>query len=693
MDVLWQKVNGASYYKVKYRVSGGGIWVFTGMITTNEITVADLAANTLYDFSIASYCPDHTTAGYSAKISKTTQKCTAPSNPSVTALATSAATITWTPVCGSNNFNLHYRVQGTSTWLKVNSIQASSYNLSLLQSATAYEYRLQTNCDDVKSSWSSVYLFTTLSIDAPRKNILLIVLDDARYDAFIPNGAPSWFKTPAINSIASEGVNFKLMIPTTSQCAPSRACIYTGVYPHINGVEKNGDTLDASFPLIQQILKDQGFYTGFIGKYGQFLAQPKGFNWWATSDGDVYVDPTYTINGNDTLIPGHISDVYPDLAKTFLNSVPADKNFVLFYFMRVPHDPTIPRTQDAQLYENKTLPFPSNFPFYTNTYPSFYTDQEWNADSADVKELKLATYQTLKGAEDNVDSLLTWIMQRDGTLDSTLIIFTSDNGYLMGEHHLHEKILGLEESIRVPLFIRYPGWFAANSVITDQIGSNLDIAATLLDFANLPNNYGFQGLSFRQLANGQQERKSFLYETGWDPYVAKLRAVRTLDDIYIRSYCKTNTEEFYNLVNDPRNDTNQIFNPLYSATIAQHRALLDSLRAIYNDFPTIKTKTCNLVTNGQRIAIYKDDEAPELELAIGPNPAANSFTVYFNSHKNDRTFISVIDELGRIIWKKSYDHSIEVLEEMDCTFWNTGVYLVKADQEGKSYSLKMLISR
>src|SRR5204862_2669003 len=142
---------------------------------------------------------------------------------------------------------------------------------------------------------------------------------------------------------------------------------------HVNGVTKNGDTLDSSFPLIQQILKDDGYYTGFIGKYGQFLGQPRGFSWWATSDGDVYVDPQYHINGHDTLISGHISDVYPQLAKAFLNSVPAGQNFALFYFTRVPHNPTIPRTQDAQLYLNDTLPSPSNFPFYSNNYPSFYT--------------------------------------------------------------------------------------------------------------------------------------------------------------------------------------------------------------------------------------------------------------------------------------------------------------------------------
>src|SRR5205085_10651139 len=137
-----------------------------------------------------------------------------------------------------------------------------------LQPATTYEYRIQTNCASVKSAWTSILSFTTLSLNALKKNILLFLLDDARYDEFSPNGAPSWFVTPGITRIANEGVNFKLTIPTTSQCSPSRACIYTGLYPHLNGTEKNGDTLDLSLITIQQILTDNGYYTGFIGKYG-----------------------------------------------------------------------------------------------------------------------------------------------------------------------------------------------------------------------------------------------------------------------------------------------------------------------------------------------------------------------------------------------------------------------------------------
>lgn len=691
VDVKWKKVTNASYYRIEYKQSGSDTWIFTGNIAGTLVTISGLASATSYDFAVASFCSDSTTIGYSSPVLKSTDNCSPPIDLSSSLITTNSAVISWTPRCGSSEFTLEYRVNGINTWNKISLITSPNFTLTDLQNNTLYEYRVATKCGNVNSSWSSILTFSTLTGAIQNKNILLVVLDDARYDAFIPNGAPTWFNTPAINSIASEGVNFKLTYPTTSQCGPSRACIYTGVYPHINGVMSNGNTLDSSFPLIQQILKDHGYYTGFIGKYGQFLGAPKGFNWWATSDENVYINPPCHINGSDTTISGHISDIYPQLAKTFLNSVPEGKNFVLFYFTRVPHGPTIPRSQDSLLYLNDTMPFPSNFSFYTNNYPSFYTDHQWNTIPVAVNNLKLRTYQTLKGAEDNVDSLMTWLRQK-GVIDSTLIIFTSDNGFLMGEHKLQAKILALEESARVPLFVRYPKWFGANTVIDDEIASNVDIATTLLDFAGISNTYNFQGLSLRQLAARQTPRKNFLYETGSDPNTAKLRAVRTLNDIYIRSYCKTTCEEFYDLITDPLENTNQIFNPNYATAISQRRILLDSLRTEYNDITPSK-KTCNLVTDGQRLAIYSEDEIPEIVLIIDPNPALNSFSIYFASHPEYPATLSVYDELGHVLWSRQYDNPLDVSEEIDCSNWANGFYFVKAEQGGNICGRKILVQQ
>ncbi len=690
LDVSWNKVSGSSYYVVEYRIVGSVTWQFTGNITGKSTTLSGLLSNATYEAAVASYCSDNTTSGFSPVVTKATKKCSAPIDLNSSGVSFATATINWTPVCGSNLFILQYRKLGLTSWTKISNITSSSYSLSNLLNATTYEYRVQADCGGAKSSWTDILTFTTLNPSTPRKNILFVVLDDARYDEFPPNGAPAWFSTPAITSIATQGVNFKLTLPTTSQCAPSRACIYTGLYPHTNGTTKNGDTLDSTLPMIQQVLKNSGYYTGFVGKFGQFLGDPQGFNWWAISAGDVYEDALYTINGVDTTITGNIIDNYQKLAMTFLNSVPEGQNFVLFYFPRAPHLPTIPRTQEASLYLNEEMPYAINHKFYTNNYPSFYSDHRWFADSLEIDSMERLRYQTIKGTDNNVDTLMGWIEEK-GMLDSTLIVFTSDNGYLLGEHKLNDKILALEESIKLPLFIRYPKWFASNAVIDDEIASNLDFATTFLDFAGIENTFGFQGLSLRKIYNGEIHRKNFMYESGYDPFTAKLRAVRTLNDIFIRSYCKTTTEEYYNLVADPREDSNLIFSATYQTIIASEKILLDSLRTALADI-TPNKKTCNLVTDGDRLTIYADSETPDVELGVGPNPASENFSIYYSSHTNALAKLGIYDALGRLQWSRSISKPYNFIEDIDCSAWDNGLYLLKVEDGGNRYSLKIIVN-
>ncbi|MCY7410512.1 MAG: sulfatase-like hydrolase/transferase, partial [Chitinophagales bacterium] len=472
-------------------------------------------------------------------------------------------------------------------------------------------------------------------------------------------------------------------------CAPSRACIYTGLYPHLNGVTKNGDQLDSSLNMIQKILKTNGYYTGFVGKYGQFLGTPTGFNWWATSDGDIYNDALYTINGVDTAISGSIIDIYPQLAKTFLNSVPEGKDFVLFYFPRAPHLPTVPRSVDSLLYIEESIPYPSNYKFYKNNYPSFYTDHKWIVDSLQIDSIKRLRFQTIKGTDDNLDSLLSWIEEK-GILDSTLVVFTSDNGYLLGEHKLNEKILALEESIRLPLFIRYPKWFSSGSIITDDIASNLDFATTFLDFAGIENTFGFQGLSLHKIYTGATYRKNFLYESGYDPNTAKLRAVRTLNDIFIRSYCKTTCEEYYNLVADPKEDSNLIFSSQYQTIIAAERILLDSLRTSYNDIiPSLKK--CNLVSDGMRDYFIDNDIDLPNELAVIPTLATQSFHIYFENTKKLPAQLKVFDMVGKEIVNENM--GIEYFySQPDCGKWNNGIYNIVVNQGRKIFSQTIVVN-
>ncbi len=685
VDVSWKAVSGADHYKIRHRKVGTALWTESGFVYTTSLTVNGLLANTTYEFAVASFCSDLTTQGYSAPVQKTTKKCTAPSNPSVSAVSPNSVQITWLPLCGSSNFTLQYRVLGTTSWTKIKNISGASYLLQGLTAGTTYEIRLQTDCGDVNSGWTSIYTVTTPAAGLPGKNILLYILDDARYDAFTVNGGPSWFVTPAITSIATDGVNFHLAIPTTSQCSPSRASLYTGVYAHVHGVEKNGDAMSPGMPLIQQILKDNGYHTGFVGKYGQFLGDPAGFNWWATSEGNVFTDATYRINGKDTVITGHITDVYLQLALDFLNSVPQGKRFALFFFTRVPHLPATPRTTDATLYLSESMPFPSNFTFYTNNYPSFYLSALWTADSNQVRDHIRKTFQSLAGAESNVAELLNWLDSK-GLRDSTFFLISSDNGYLAGEHKMKEKILALEESIRVPLFIRYPPWFAAGTQISNSIASNIDIAPTLLELAGLSNIYGFQGLSLRAMADGTLQRKALFYQTGWDPNYAKLRALRTLTDVFIRSYCKSTCEEFYDLQTDPRQNVNQIFNPAYSSVINQRKATLDSLRTVYGDYTPTK-KTCSLITTN-RSAPLQDSALRIAKLYAYPQPGPQHLYVQLSAPAPEEGQLVVSNAMGQVIFRQIIAKGQQHFT-IACSQWTRGPYYLRL--QFSTYSLGTLV--
>lgn len=431
-----------------------------------------------------------------------------------------------------------------------------------------------------------------------RPNILVILLDDARYDSFGPNGGPDFFDTPSINSIAAEGANFKNYFVTTAVCAPSRSSIYAGLYTHHHGCRENGDSPDANVTYVSSILQDSGYYTGFIGKWllnYKVPDTPVGFDYWAVTDSFKHLDPVVTFNdGSQVQYYGHDSEIYTDLGIDFWNNkAPAGQPWLLFMAHRVPHDPFNPRFQDTALYDNEVKPFPSNFDHYQENFPShLYPGKEYvhNADSL-TQEIE-SYFETCYSAEASTDSLLSWLANHH-LLDSTLIIFTSDNGYFFGEHRLHMKLLAYEESMHVPLFIRYPPWFAPGTIVENEIAANIDIASTLLEAAGIPDNFQMDGTSLHALANGTAHRQYLFFEhiphTGvsWE-------AVRSLRYKYIYHFCNNQTEEFFDLLYDPRENNNLIFDPAYETLIVKYRFLRDSLRIATSDYINPSMGGCSL---------------------------------------------------------------------------------------------------
>ncbi|MGB3073982.1 MAG: sulfatase-like hydrolase/transferase [Chitinophagales bacterium] len=688
----WKKVSGAAYYQIRYK-QGNGAFIYINTGTNITWQIDGLLANKNYTFSIASFCINAQTKGYSNSIKSKTLNCAAPISVAVSAINKHKATLQWQPVCNGSIFNLQYRVAGTTVWTTISNIAATSFQLTQLAPGTSYEFQVQTNCSSVNSSFTAIQTFTTTTGTPEAKpNILAIMVDDGRYDIYQPNGGPSWFETPAINRIANEGVNFQLTFPATSQCAPSRATFYTGLYPHKHGCIVNGNHMNDSLPLIQQILKDNGYFTGFVGKYGQNLGLPQGFDWYAISQSDNYVDVVYTINGADTFIAGHISDIYPQLALTFLNQVPEGQPFALFYFHRAPHGPTIPRPEDALLYTTDTIPFPSNFYKYNHDYPSFFYSSvyKWPYDSLETDTAKLLEYQAVAGVEDNTDTLTDWLESKN-MLDKTFLMYTSDNGYSKGEHLLQGKGLAQDESIRLPLFIRYPKWFPAGSVITNELAANFDIAPTMLELAGIPDTFGMDGTSLHKLFTHDVSRKEFFYEFGGTGnLIPALRSVRTLQYKYTYYYCNSTAEEFFDLVNDPSENENLIGNPVYSALIQTYREKLDSLRTSFEDYEPINIGCSLLNPTIAKASATSDQELTTALLTLLPNPAVNSFNLQCAKSDQRQAEITIVNVLGESVYSQQVaDQNFSI--SINCRSWPVGVYMVNLKSTSGITSQKLTI--
>ena len=696
--VAWNAVDGTVFYKVKYKPNGQSDWITKpDHIMTTNFVVTGLNPATKYIFAVAAYCSNNRTGGWSQLKNIVTAACSAPLGINITNATSTSATVNWTPQCGSTNFRVIYKVTASTAWLQVTDIVTNSYTITGLNPATSYTVGVQSICGSQGSKWTSSVTFNTnpASVSGP-PNILMIMLDDGRYDEFQPTGGPSWFPSPSINRIANEGANFVHAFATTAECAPSRVSFYTGLYAHHHGAIDNTTRMYDSLPLVSQILKDHGYYTGFVGKYGQFQGDPAGYDYWVTSDKNDYINTTYQINGSpDTVIMGHITDIYQTFAMQFLNSVPANKHFLLMFNTRIPHGPTIPRDQDTNLYLDDTMPFPDNFYQYTVNYPSYFysTQHNWPYTAFQTDSMRLLEFQCLAGLEENVTTFMTWL-EDHGILDSTMIIFTSDNGFLKGEHMLQAKLIAQEQSIQIPMFVRYPAWFAPGTVYTDKLVANIDVAPTILDAAGIPETYNMDGLSLKKLVDNEVQRNYFFYQYAGEVGDPTLRSIRSRQYKYVKHYCNTITEEFYNLVSDPEEDTNQINNSAYAALIQSYRTKLDSMRNAVGDYTPV-TVDCYL-SNPQfgREEDIEHEESSKCILKMWPNPATDNFIVNFNDtgNKEDIT-IQVSNIVGEVIYTKKIPHTDILNNWISSAKWPPGVYIVNLFKGTRSYSDKLIVGK
>ncbi len=431
-------------------------------------------------------------------------------------------------------------------------------------------------------------------------------------------------RTPCIDRIAREGVRFDNCFCTNSICTPSRATILTGQYSHINGVKTLNDALDPARPNVAKELRAAGYATAVIGKW-HLHADPSGFDYWNILPGQgSYFDPVFIEMGERRQHPGYCTDLIADFTIGWLKRRPKDRPFFLMSHHKAPHRNWQPAPQYARLFEGRPVPEPDNlFDDYAGRSEAARRAKMRVGEHmmrSDLKtdfppglqgnELRRWAYQLyikdylrcVQSVDDAVGRLLEFLRE-EGLEQDTIVIYTSDQGFFLGDHGWYDKRFMYEESLRMPFLMRYPREIRPGSVNRDIV-LNLDFAATFLDYAGRPAPAWMQGRSFRPNAAGRTPRnwRRSMYYRYWmhldgDHEVAAHYGVRTLDHKLICYYGKplgasgsrgeeTPVEwELFDLRKDPREMRNVAASPAYAKTLASLKEELARLQKLYGDEP------------------------------------------------------------------------------------------------------------
>ncbi|MCC6365036.1 MAG: sulfatase [Bryobacterales bacterium] len=374
-----------------------------------------------------------------------------------------------------------------------------------------------------------------------RPNILFMMTDD-----HVPRAMSCYgnriLKTPNFDRLAEEGCRFDNAFCTNSLCAPSRASVLTGAYSHINGIRGNSEAADAiekidsSLPTYPQVLQQAGYRTAMIGKW-HLSHNPVGFDYSCILPGQgVYFDPIFIENGVKKTFTGYATDLTTDIALRFLRQQDKSHPWCLVYQHKAPHRPFQPAPRHRKLLQDIELPHPS-------TYDDDYSTRRIAKEAADMKfeqslegdyqdlpkglpakEKKNWIYQRFVkdfyraayGVDENLGRILDHL-DRTGQAENTLIIYTSDNGFYLGEHGWYDKRFMYEPSLRLPLLIRYPALFRGGRA-ESRFALNVDYAPTMLDLAGVRIPGTMQGRSLRPLLEGKAPRdwRTSMYYTYYE---------------------------------------------------------------------------------------------------------------------------------------------------------------------------------
>ena len=462
-----------------------------------------------------------------------------------------------------------------------------------------------------------------LGAGRPRPNILYIMADDHAAHAISAYGSRI-NQTPNIDRIAQGGVRFTNCFCTNSICTPSRAAILTGQYSNKNGVYTLNDVLDLKRNHVAKELQRAGYQTAMIGKW-HLASEPTGFDYWNILPGQgVYYDPTFIEGGKQTKYQGYCTDLIGDFTLDWLKRRDPKKPFFAMCHHKAPHRPWEPAPKYKDLFAGRTMPEPDNlFDHYEGRARSVAAVQMKVGENMNKTDLKTDIPADLKGdalrkwayqlyikdylrciqsVDDNVGRLLDYL-EAERLSSNTIVIYTSDQGFFLGDHGFFDKRLMYEESLRMPFLMRYPGAIRPRSVNRDMT-LNIDFAPMFLDYAGVQPPAEMQGRSFRANVEGHTPRdwRKAMYYRYWmhndpDHHVPGNYGIRTERWKLIYYYGKplgmsganppdTPPEwELYDMRNDPREMKNLHADPKYAPVVRDLKAQLEKLQREAGDSP------------------------------------------------------------------------------------------------------------
>lgn len=438
---------------------------------------------------------------------------------------------------------------------------------------------------------------------AKRPNILFIMTDDHAAHAMSCYGSRI-NKTPNLDRIAADGVRLDNCFCTNSLCAPSRAAILTGKYSHMNGLMTNADTFDPAQETFPKVLQRNGYQTAMVGKW-HLKSDPTGFDYWNILPGQGdYHDPVLIEMGEKKKHEGYVTDLITDFSINFLEGRDASKPFCLMCQHKAPHRRWFPDAKHADMYEDIVIPTPDTFDDDYSTRGTAAHEAEMridqHLDALDLKqdppeglspkELKHWKYQryikdylrTVASVDDNVGRLLDYL-DGQGLAENTLVVYTSDQGFFLGDHNWFDKRFMYEESLRMPFLARYPEVIPAGSTSAAMV-LNVDFGPTFLDYAGAPIPEAMQGHSARAVLQGDTPRgwrEAMYYQYFEYPgahAVRKHYGVRTDRYKLIHYYDELDEWELLDLAKDPDELRNVYGQAEYAPVAAELKTTLARLQ-------------------------------------------------------------------------------------------------------------------